>query len=97
MSKEEKAYTKCLWIMEMLKAMKTAKADYETVTEYAARVLKEKDINLTAFSRILDKLLYSTIQIEDDEYHRLNLEYDEVFGKLEGREKLIVNILGFLR
>lgn len=67
------------------------KSDYETINEYAARVA----INLETFPRVLDKILYSTLPIEDREYNELNREYEQILDKLEGREKMIAKVLGF--
>lgn len=95
-NKEEKAYTICLWIMKMLKYQGFVKADYETVSEYASRAFSERGICLTYFSKTLEKVLYSTELLKDNELTELSKEYDEVYRNLAGKDKVFVDVLRFL-
>lgn len=87
--REERARIVCRRIMNMLSSLGIPRAGHETVREYAERVRKERGIELSGFASALEKLLYSSQTLTDDEAAALDREYEAVRAGLTGRYKVI--------
>lgn len=95
LGRREKANAVCLGIMRMLRHLRLEKDECETVSEYCDRVFREKGIGLSAFSATYEKILYATTDISEEELAELEKEYDGVYQRLEGAERILVAALRF--